>query len=351
MVSINVNKILDSKATGLIVFGITGAAKMASDYKGAPDDNKNFVLVRDSLILGGAALGIGAYHLATSKLLCRKNINKAFKSVKNVLTSPIKKTGFYQNRIKPISEKYYNIKKTIGDNAEKIIHDCANNTMMLGCGIMGAVGADYAIQYSHIENNKRLKTLSQRNDYAFNRVYNYENNIRDTFINSRFNRGLEQAVGSDVKTNVYSRITDMPGMKMFSGTMVGVQGFEVIEQKTFKNRLKHATKCLVSNSLVPLFFLSTASCITKKLNPILRVPITFGALVGGTMYTNKLINKYEYSRKKTTPKEEKTAGEEAISSKETPPEEIKSNENVEKVPEQNTKEIDKNIINNEEFES
>lgn len=75
--------------------------------------------------------------------------------------------------------------------------------------------------------------------------------------------------------------------------MVGMQGFEVIEEKTFKKRMKHATGCLISNSVIPLFFLSTATSLTKKMNGIVRAPIIFASLVGGTMYANKALNHYE----------------------------------------------------------
>lgn len=348
MVSININKILDSKWTGLAVFGATGVAKMASDYKNAPDSNKNFVLLRDSLILGGSAVGVGAYQLATSKMLCKKNIGKVFKTTKNILTAPIKKTNFYKNKIKPVSDKYNDVKKSLGESVVQIIHACTSNTAMLASGIAGAVGADYAIQYSHIEKNKRLKKLSQRNDMAFNHLYNYENTLKNSFVNSRFNKEFEQAVGSDIKTNVYSRITDMPAMRMFSGTMVGIQGFEVIEQKTFKNRMRQATKCLVSNSVIPLFFLSTASCLTRKMNPILRIPLTFGALVGGTMYTNKLINNYECSHKKRKSTEKQEPVEEKQNIEEVTSEQNKQ-ENI--IPEENNQTVISVNTQNNEIES
>ena len=41
--SVNLNKIVDSKVVGMSVFALTGVGKLVSDYKNAPDDKKDFV--------------------------------------------------------------------------------------------------------------------------------------------------------------------------------------------------------------------------------------------------------------------------------------------------------------------
>ena len=89
--------------------------------------------------------------------------------------------------------------------------------------------------------------------------------------------------------NIISNITNMPEMRIFNNTMVGLQSFQVAEEKTFKDKLKHTTRSLVTNTLVPMFFLSLASNLTKGMKPILRLPLVFTSMVAGTMYTNKKI--------------------------------------------------------------
>ena len=280
-VSFDTKKIIDSRATGLFVFGVTGVSKLASDYKNAPENKKDFVLLRDSLILGGTALGVGAYSLARNGVMKNKQLQNKAKTLRQILFKPFK------------NKKIEKPAKYIGMHAKNIITNCADNALMLGCGILGAIGADYGIRYSHLGKNKKLKKLSRSGEDKIGSFYNYETRILDNLKNSRFNNDLENAVGSEIKSNIYSRVTDLPAMKMFSKTMVGMQGFEVIEEKTFRKRMKHATSCLVTNSLIPLFFLSTATSLTKKMNLVLRAPIIFASLVGGTMYTNKAIKNYE----------------------------------------------------------
>ena len=67
---------------------------------------------------------------------------------------------------------------------------------------------------------------------------------------------------------------------------------ELAKEKEFDKRLHHTTKCMINDSLLPLFFLSTSSTLTKKMRTIYRVPIIFTSLVVGTMLGKKCLTKY-----------------------------------------------------------
>lgn len=283
------NRILDSKITGLTVFALTGTGKLVSDYKEAPENRKDFVLLRDSLILGGSALGVGLYELSSMKLAKSKTVQNALKTIKTKASNVFEKSDFYQNKIKAKHSKTDKTAKFCLKQIKTVAKDCTDNMLMVGAGIFGAVGADYAIQRSHLEKNKHLRKLSAYEQNKIGDIYNFEDKLINKWENSSINRNFDNTVGSEVKSNIFSQITNMPAMKMFSKTMVGMQGFEVIEEKTFKDRMHHATKCLVSNSLIPLFFLSISSSLTKNMKSIFRLPIIFTSLVCGTMYTNKTI--------------------------------------------------------------
>ena len=91
---------------------------------------------------------------------------------------------------------------------------------------------------------------------------------------------------------MYSRITDMPQMKIFTTGLIGAQAIDLAKEKEFDKRLNHTTRCMVNNSMLPLFFLSTSSTLTKNMRTIYRVPIIFTSLVCGTMLCKKMLNKY-----------------------------------------------------------
>ncbi len=295
-VSNGLNRILDSKATGVAVFALTGAGKVVSDYKEAPDNKKDIILLRDGLVLGGSALGVGLYELSSAKLVKSNTVKKLLSTIKSGITEAVKSSDFYQNKIK--SSKTDKTAKFCFEQIKNVVNDCADNMLMLGSGILGAIGADYAIRYFHLEKNKYIKKLSVKEENKIGTLYNFEHKLKDTWENSSINKNFDNTVGTEIKSNIFSQITNMPAMKMFSKTMVGMQGFEVIEEKTFKDRMHHATKCLVSNSLIPLFFMSISSSLTKGMQGVYRLPIMLTSMVAGTMYTNKIIDINKNTSKK-----------------------------------------------------
>ena len=75
-ISNGIDRVLDSKATSLAVFAIMGASKLVSDYTEAPEEKKDTILFRDSMILGGSALGVGVYELGKRGVVNNKFIQK-----------------------------------------------------------------------------------------------------------------------------------------------------------------------------------------------------------------------------------------------------------------------------------
>lgn len=270
------------------VFTVTGLSRLASDYKHAPDEKKNFVLAHDSLVLGASALGVAGYGFMSKKITNNKITQKGLNFVKDSLKNAIlpKKSG-------RLSLKVLN-------GAKEIVSRCFDNTLMLGAGIAGAIGADYAINAVRLDKRLNSKKVTMVEDESFKKIYDAKKKIVTTFKDSGINKNLENTVGSDVKTGMYNRVFDFPAMRMFTTSMVGMQGFEVIEEKTLKSRMKHATKCLIANSMVPVFFLTTATKLTQGLNQAIRLPLTFATMIFGTMYTNKYIDNhlYKHSAKK-----------------------------------------------------
>jgi len=297
-ISGNINRVLDSKTAGMAVFALTGAGKLVSDYKEAPEGNKDFILLRDGLILGGSALGVGAYEFVTRKAVKSKTVQNTLNSVKTSVSNKIKDSVIYDKALKPVHEKFNKGTRFYIDQIKTVAHDCLDNTLMVACGIFGAIGADYAIRYSHLEKNKKLRKLARTDEGRIGTLYDFENRIKNGWENSSINKNLENTVGAEMKENIFSRITDMPAMKMFNKTMVGMQGFEVLEEKSFKARMNHSRKCLINNSLIPLFFLSISSSLTKNMKGIVRLPIIFASLVGGTMYTNKTVDAIKSNKHK-----------------------------------------------------
>lgn len=278
-----VNSFLESKATAGTVFAVTGMAKLASDYKNAHEDKKKYVLAHDSIVLASSALGVLGYNVLSKKTLNSKLAKKAISGLKTAVKSGINSTPFNKAA------------KSFLKNSAEIANRCIDNTFMLGTGILAAIGADYAVNAVRLDKKLASKKMNTVETESFDKIYQAQNTIMNSFKQSTLNKTLDDTVGAELKSNMYNRVFDFPAMRMFATSMVGMQGFEVIQEKTMKERMKHTTKCLIANSVVPMFFLSTASTLTKNMKGILRLPITFATMIFGTMYANKFLEKHQYS--------------------------------------------------------
>jgi hypothetical protein len=112
--------------------------------------------------------------------------------------------------------------------------------------------------------------------------------VDDTEKINHSNNGVGKVTGKEVRGAIYSRVTDMPQLQILTPTLVGSYAVDLSKDLEFRKRLKNTTDCLINNSLIPLFILSTSSALTTGLKKRYRIPIIFTSLVGGTLGINKL---------------------------------------------------------------
>ena len=255
------NKIINSPYLSASIFLASGGYKIYDDYKLADDKYKKKFLIKDSVVLSGAALGM---------LAERSFAQKAYNS------------KLYHNTIHKVSEnilhfsKIKNIQTYLG-YTKSILKNFLSGFALFASGILGALGMDYLLSKTGFEQPNRTtrKHIQEK-----------------TKIRRYIDGNIEKIVDKKTKEEMYSRITDMPQMKIFTTGLIGAQAIDLAKEKEFDKRLNHTTRCMVNNSMLPLFFLSTSSTLTKNMRTIYRVPIIFTSLVGGTMLGKKMLNKY-----------------------------------------------------------
>lgn len=243
------------KLSGAIFIGC-GAYKMHKDCQNAEGKHKTKFLIKDGVVLGGAALGMLAHSSVSPKILKLKVVDNLTSKFSSLISAK-------KNIEKPA--KY----------VKEIATEVFSNFLTFASGIIGALGADY---------------LLSKTGFELPEEKNIE--IKKTKLEQMWDDRKLKVLDDETQDIVNSRITDMPQMKIFSSSLIGAQAIDLAKEKEFDKRLKHTTKCLITNSLLPLFFLSASSVMTNKLKTGYRIPIIFSALVGGTMLSNKYLDKY-----------------------------------------------------------
>lgn len=230
-----VDKFLNSSLLSSSIFIASGIYKTCKDYKTAEPKYKDRFLVKDCVVLSGAALGMLAHHKINNQ----------------------------------ISRKYGFDKKM-----PHFMNDFLKGFTNFTSGILGALGMDFLLSKSGFEQPEG-KVQSQQNK-----------------VEKYIDKNIMIIPDEEIKEAVYSRVTDMPKMGIFTSSLIGAYAIDLAKDKEFDKRLKHTTKCLINNSLIPLLLLTTSSALTKSLKTIYRIPIIFSSLVGGTVVINKATEKY-----------------------------------------------------------
>ncbi|MGN1153380.1 MAG: hypothetical protein ACI4S3_05070 [Candidatus Gastranaerophilaceae bacterium] len=302
----SINQILNAKSTGMFLFGITGAYKVLTDYKNAPQEEKKSVLLRDSAILAGSAAGMIAYSSNRNSFL-KSNIRKISSQFLDNKLEKLKTTKVWKNINSSAVQHLKKPAEIIVKNAYNIGKDCLDNVLMVASGITGAIATDYLLQIGHrhkqildtkLEDESGICITKEKHKLSETESINVDENshfnqFKDKIMNNSITNEFDSIVGEDAKKNILSNITNMPEMKLFNSTMIGLQSFQIAEEKTFKDKLRHTTRNLITNTLVPMFYLSLASNVTKGIKKnFLRVPLVFASMVVGTMYTNKKLEKH-----------------------------------------------------------
>lgn len=329
-----VNKVLNAKSTSVFMFGFTGAYKVLTDYKRAPESEKKNVLLKDTFILAGSATGLTAYTIGRNNFVASPLRKQSSKLIDKGVEK-FKKTKAWHAMNTSVGKIIEKPLEVIAKHSYNIAKDCLDNTLLVASGIMGALGVDYLIQVSHshrniveektekekvkvkvkpeavIENEmmhtpvakikkshniikRKQKIESTENKNTQPQVNNYVDpvsKLKAKFKDNVVPQDINNIVNEDTKNNIISNITNMPEMKVFTNTMIGLQSLRITEEKTFKDKLRSTTNSLLKGTLVPMFFLSLASNVTKGMRSIYRVPLVFSSLVAGTMFANKRIDK------------------------------------------------------------
>ncbi len=245
------DKILNSSTLSASIFLLSGGYKTYSDYRNADEKYKKRFLIKDTVVLSGAAAGLMLNHFAAKK---------------------IKKNSVYEKAITRISQKINDTKYNSSLKYTKsIVKELFSGFMSTASGILGALGADYILSKTKFKQPKK-----NQNEPEKNRLTVYVDNNLNKF--------------SDKNTRevIYSSFTDMPAMKFVSSSLIGAEAIELAKEKEFEKKFSHTTKYLVNDTLVPLLFLSVSSALSKNLKPILRLPLIFTVLTGGTLLFKKM---------------------------------------------------------------
>lgn len=286
------NVILDTKTLVPTAFIVAGAFKIHADYKNAKPTKKLPVLYKDTTILSGSAgASLGMYYLL-KKIPNYEFINHSVKFLSKGINK-INEINFVKNKIKPALSFLYKPARVTGtavkyslNTLERAIKDCATTSLITLAAFGGAIAANWAFSKIIF---KKPQIQPQKQKSAFTSEKKQQTEEIEKKRVARYTQYVDESIAKDSANNAFSAfIKDMPALKMLDKPLVALAGFDIIKEKTFEDRFKRTTHELIANTLIPTFFISIASVITKSMKNFAKLPIISIAAITG-VYSGKKI--------------------------------------------------------------
>lgn len=277
---ISSGNIFNTKNLEAGVFLLMGGAKTVQDYRSVGQDYKQRILLNDTVVLAASSAGMIGYRALSHSNMMRNTFFKpAVESIHKHFTR-FYDSKFSQKYLKGKFDNLYHPLHKPLEMSKNIIGTCMSNVLMVASGLFGAIAGDYALTKTGygIHKTKKLKTESPKPAQMLHIEHFMKNNV-DTVID----KNLQQ--------EMFWRVLDFPVFNMLTSPFVGLEGLKITDDEKYSKQVKNATKYILVNSLVPLFFLSLSSALTKKLKNIYRFPIMFASLLSGTLAVKHSIDK------------------------------------------------------------
>lgn len=274
------NKILNTRNLEAGIFILMGGAKTVQDYRSVGEDYKQKILLNDMVVLGSSCAAMIGYRALSHSNIMRDKFFRPTVEFMHKKFIDFCNTDFAKKHlVGKFDSLYHPLHKPL-EMSKEIIGTCISNTLMVASGLFGAIAGDYALTKIGfgIHRTKNLKTEENTKPSQLVMVENFKKNKVDTVIDKR------------IQEEAFWRVLDFPAFNVLTSPFVGLQGLEITDDEKYSKQVKNASKSLLVNSLVPLFFFSLSSALTKKLKNIYRIPIMFASLLTGTLAVKSFLD-------------------------------------------------------------
>ncbi len=283
------NKILSTKNLEAGVFLLMGGVKTVQDYRSVGENYKQKILLNDVVVLTSSSLGMLGYRALGKNQRVREKIFKPTVDFFNKKFKNFAKSEFSTKFLDGKFDRLYRPLHTPIEYSKLIIGSCLNNVGMVGAGLFSAILGDFVLTKLGLG----VHDIKQAKESA--KLPKEPKKIKQ--VEQFMKKNMDAVVTKGVRKEMESRVTDLPMFNMLTTSFIGLEGLKITDEEKYSKQMKNATKYLIVNSLVPLFFLSLSSALTKKMKNIYRFPIMFAALVSGTYLVKRGVDYFTERQK------------------------------------------------------
>lgn len=278
---ISSGKIFNTKNLEAGVFFLMGGAKTVQDYRSVGQDYKQRILLNDTVVLGASCAGMLGYRALAHSKTMRNNLFRPAVEFCHGHFTKFYESDFTKKYLRgKLDSLYHPLHKPI-EMSKNIIGSCMSNVLMVASGLFGAIAGDYALTKTGFGIHKTKKLKSDENIKSKQIIQ----------VEQFMKKNVDTVIDKKLQEEMFWRVLDFPAFNLLTSPFVGLEGLKITDDEKYSKQVKNASKYILVNSLVPLFFLSLSSALTKKLKNIYRFPIMFTSLLCGTLAVKHCIDK------------------------------------------------------------
>mgnify|MGYP000009271195 FL=1 len=276
--------ILKTKVLAPALFVAIGAGKTYKDYKESQPASRSYVITKDAAILGSSALGYAAANFALKKMPNIAFVDSSAKFFSKSLKK-LSQKKFVKEKLAPNLEPFVkpmNFMHTSLNYIEQAAKDCTSGCFIMAVTVLSSVAGNqllskYLFKKREEEIKQALeahkeqvaaakKTIEQPEEKAEKAFKDFKSpNYYLHYVNTEFSK--------DPANKIFASFSFLPIMRVLDLPLTAAAGFDISKEKDTKKQISRTSTSMIANTVVPTFFVSIVSSLTKNLKTCIRIPV------------------------------------------------------------------------------
>ncbi len=272
--------------TGTILIG-AGAYKTINDYNEAPKEQKNRVLVRNTVALGTAALAV----FSTDKFLARRFSSETLQDYSHKISSAILNNKFVKKTVGKLLPKK-ELHPVKFEALSDLIANCTKDVLLTAsaglAGIVAGVGIDQLLYRNKNEqasnqptqvNNQEL--VGPRKSLLPKKVSNI---LENPYVAKVANEKTKDLFMNTTKVFEAAGFIQNP----FEMPSVVLGSLDMAKEKNFQKIVEQSATGIVAEALIPTLCISVTNSLTKNKSWFVKLPAIAASFYAGNFVGEKV---------------------------------------------------------------
>ena len=282
--------ILKSKVLTPVIFVAIGARKTYKDYKESQPASRSYVITKDAAVLGSAALGYAAGCYALKKVPNFAFVDSSARFFSKSLDK-LSKKKFVKEKLIPAMQPFVkpmNIMHTSLNYLENAAKECTSGCFVTIVTVLSSITGSRLLSkyvFKEKEDDFNQKNSENKLESAQKIQPKEEEKAEKAFKDFKSPNYYIQYVNTEFAKNpankIFSSFSFLPVMRVLDLPLTAAAGFDISKEQDIKKQISRTSTSMIAYTVVPTFFVSIVSSLSKNLKNCIRIPLLATTTLAG----------------------------------------------------------------------